>query len=66
MQETITVAGSHLVAPYTLRLNRRLQEAAASIHVWVHMVDLHLEDPITRSFRMGIWELLKLSLRGHL
>ncbi len=62
---TISVAGEHVVAPFALRMKRRLQAATSSIHVWVHCQDLYIEDSITRNFRMGVWALLREALVGY-
>ena len=59
---TAQVAGDRVVSTFALRLNRRLTEANNSSHVWISNIDMQIEHPSVRAFRLGLWQLLKNAL----
>ena len=47
----VKVAGDRVLQAFTLKLNKRLADAAKSVHVWVNVKDKWMEHPRVREFR---------------
>jgi hypothetical protein len=48
-----------------VKLNHRLQDGKLRTHVWVHPLDMQVEHPGARTFRLGLWTLLRVALHDQ-